>query len=159
MQVTPLMEMQGRIASNTNIGKTPLGRRAIGVVSGGSFSGERLSGQILTPAADWILLDEDGYGQIDVRLTLATNDGAHIYMQYTGVLEYNDKITDAFGVSGTTEFGDAYFFTQPRFETGDQRYAWLNHVVAIGEGRLLEGGFQYRIYQCESGEPVRGSSA
>jgi hypothetical protein len=33
-------------------------------------------------------------------------------------------------------YDDAYFMTQPRFETGDARYRWLNRVAAVGEGRL-----------------------
>jgi hypothetical protein len=36
-----------------------------------------------------------------------------------------------------TAFGETCFVTQPRFETGDPRYAWLNRVAAVGEGRLL----------------------
>ena len=152
MKLTPLMELQGRIAASTAIGNTPLGNRAIGILSGGTFSGERLSGQILAPAADWMLVDSAGYGHIDVRLTLATGDGAHIFMRYTGVLEYNDAIRAAFASGGSTRFGDAHFVTQPRFETGDPRYVWLNHVVAVAEGRLLEGGVQYRMFQCEAGK-------
>ncbi|MFV2089131.1 MAG: DUF3237 domain-containing protein [Pseudomonadales bacterium] len=152
MKLIPLMELQGRIVSNTDVGNTPLGRRGIAQLSGGSFSGERLSGQILSPAADWLLIDQSGYGQVDVRMTLATVDGAHIYMRYTGVLEFNDKVNQAFASEASTDFGDSYFVTQPRFETGDQRYGWLNHVVAVAEGRLLEGGVQYRIYECQPGE-------
>ena len=152
MKLIPLMELQGRIVSNTSIGKTPTGTRSIALLSGGSFTGDRLTGQILSPAADWLLIDDAGYGQIDVRLTLATADGAHIYMRYTGVLEFNNKVNQAFASGTSTEFGDSNFITQPRFETGDQRYAWLNHVVAVAEGRLLEGGVQYRVFECQSGE-------
>ncbi len=151
MKLTPLFEMQGRIGSSTAIGAGPLGTRVIGEVTGGSFTGARLSGQILTPGADWVLFDNTGVGHIDVRLTLATNDGAHIYMHYTGILEYTDKISKAFASGTSTEFGDNYFVTQPRFETGDERYSWLNHVVAVAEGRLLEGGMHYKVYECAPG--------
>ncbi len=152
MKLTPLFEMQGRIGSSTMIGKGPFGTRVIAEVTGGSFTGERLSGQILTPGADWVLLDSTGAGHIDVRLTLATNDGAHIYMHYTGILEYTDKVREAFANGTSTEFGDSYFVTQPRFETGDERYSWLNHVVAVAEGRLLEGGMLYKVYECAPGD-------
>ncbi len=33
-----------------------------------------------------------------------------------------------------------YFRTNPVFETGHQNYRWLNGVVSIGNGRLVEGG-------------------
>ena len=37
--------------------------------------------------------------------------------------------------------------TQPRFETGDPNYAWLNSVVAVAEGRALPSAVEYRVYQ------------
>lgn len=152
MKLTPLFEMQGRIGSSTVIGAGPFGTRAIGEVTGGSFTGERLSGQILTPGADWVLLDSAGAVHLDARLTLATNDGAHIYMRYTGILEFTDKIRDAFANGTSTEFGDNYFVIQPMFETGDERYSWLNRLVAVAEGRLLEGGMLYKVYECAPGD-------
>lgn len=152
MKLTPLFEMQGRIGSSTVIGSGPFGTRAIGEVTGGSFTGERLSGQILTPGADWVLLDSAGAVHLDARLTLATNDGAHIYMRYTGILEFTDKIRDAFANGTSTEFGDNYFVIQPMFETGDERYSWLNRLVAVAEGRLLEGGMHYKVFECAPGD-------
>jgi hypothetical protein len=37
--------------------------------------------------------------------------------------------------------------TQPRFETGDPRYAWMNSIVAVAEGRVLPGAVEYRVFQ------------
>ena len=34
------------------------------------------------------------------------------------------------------------------FETGDERYAWLNSVVAVAEGRVLPNAVEYRVYAC-----------
>ena len=41
--------------------------------------------------------------------------------------------------------------TQPRFETGDARYRWLNRVAAVGEGRLEPSVFEYRIFELING--------
>ena len=47
-----------------------------------------------------------------------------------------------------TEFGDQYFFTNPRVETGDPRYAWLNTTFFVGQGRMLAGnGVEYRLWR------------
>ena len=47
-----------------------------------------------------------------------------------------------------TDFGDQYFFTNPRMETGDPRYAWVNTTFFIGEGRILPGlGVEYRVWR------------
>jgi feruloyl esterase len=48
---------------------------------------------------------------------------------------------------GATEYGETYFFTQPRFETGDPRYAWLNRVVAVAQGKVAPQRVDYRVYQ------------
>jgi len=39
----------------------------------------------------------------------------------------------------------------PRFETGDPRYAWLNAVVAVAEGRVLPNAVEYRVFQVSNG--------
>jgi hypothetical protein len=68
-------------------------------------------------------------------------------MSYFGVLHMNDKVQQALSSGGATEYGDTYFYTQPRFETGDERYAWLNGIVAIGEGKIGQQRVDYRVYQ------------
>ena len=40
-----------------------------------------------------------------------------------------------------------YFRTNPLFETGAAQYAWLNDIVCIGHGYLIEGGIAYKIFQ------------
>lgn len=40
-----------------------------------------------------------------------------------------------------------YFRINPLFETGDERYAWLNRVVAVGKGRTEDGGVRYEIFE------------
>ncbi len=99
----------------------------------------------------WVLFDAQGMGRIDVRMVLQTDDGVNIYVQYLGVLELNAAMQSALAEGTETRFGDNYFMTQPRFETGDTRYAWLNDVVAVAEGRAIAGGVEYQIYACEAG--------
>ena len=36
--------------------------------------------------------------------------------------------------------------TTPRFETGDDRYAWLNGLVCVAEGKRTEQAVAYRVY-------------
>lgn len=52
------------------------------------------------------------------------------------------------GPFGSSEYGELYFFTQPRFESGDPRYgAWLNRIFAIAQGKLGPSLVDYPIYQ------------
>ena len=63
-------------------------------------------------------------------------------------LGLNDAVQRALASGGGTDYGDQYFFTNPRFETGDERYAWLNTTFFIGEGRILPGpGVEYRVWR------------
>ena len=66
---------------------------------------------------------------------IETDDGAIIYVTYGGRAEWS-------GGPGSNPI-----YIAPRFETGDERYAWLNDVVAVAEGRLLSGGVEYRVFE------------
>ncbi len=149
MKLQPLLSMRGDLRQPAVVvGDVPMGQRMISEVVGGTFKGDRLEGTLRGPAADWVLLAANGIGHIDVRITLETHDGALIYMQYLGKLVFNAAVGAALAQGKGTEFGDTYFMTQPRFETGSPDYAWLNSVVAVAEGRLVENGVEYNVFEC-----------
>jgi hypothetical protein len=64
-----------------NIGK---GTRSIGG-GPGRVEGPQIKGAI--ELTDWVLMRPDGAGEVDVRGTIRTDDGAVIYMYYTGILD------------------------------------------------------------------------
>jgi hypothetical protein len=77
-----------------------------------------------------------------------TDDGAMIYVTYAGRLVIPADALPAFRDPGKVEALplDAYYFRiQPTFETSDERYAWLNSVVALGFGRRTAKGVRYRM--------------
>lgn len=147
MKLEPLCTFQATLKDPVEVGQGPFGARVIYDVTGGSFEGPKLRGKVLSSGGDWILFGPDGVGRLDVRVTLETDDGARIYVQYYGINVMNEKVTKALEAGSGTEFGDNYFMTQPRFETGDERYAWLNQIVAVAEGRLLPKAVEYRVLQ------------
>lgn len=151
MKLEPLLTFHFDLKPGVEIGNGPLGTRTIFDVTGGHAEGPCVRGTILPSGGDWILFDDKGAGRLDVRATLETDDGARIYVQYYGVLEMNEKVLAALGSGSETSFGDTYFMTQPRFETGDERYDWLNRVVAVGEGRVLPNAVEYRVFQLVNG--------
>ncbi len=148
MRLEPLMTYHADLCTPVTVGTGPYGNRLIVEVSGGAFEGPRLRGKLLTGGGDWLLIDADGIGHLDVRATFETLDGATIYVQYYGRLEITDPVMAALGGSGETRFGDQYFFSQPRFETGDARYRWLNRVIAVGQGRVLPNRVEYQVFEC-----------
>ena len=147
MKLERLVTYRADLASPVEVGRGPCGTRTIYDVTGGVAEGPRLRGRLLPSGGDWLLVDDGGTGRLDVRGTLETDAGARIYIQYHGVLELNEKVLSALAGGGSTDYGDTYFMTQPRFETGDPRYGWLNRVVAVAEGRLLPNAVEYRVYE------------
>jgi hypothetical protein len=106
---------------------------------------------LLTGGGDWMLIDAQGMGHLDVRATFETHDGALIYVQYFGRVVVTEAISQALQGKGATDYGDTHFFTQPRFETGDARYAWLNQVIAVAQGRVCNGRVEYQVFACANG--------
>jgi len=146
-----LMTYSADLAAPVEIGAVPSGTRRIYDVTGGRFEGPRLEGKILAGGGDWLLIGNDGIARLDVRGTFETHDGARVYVQYHGVLVINELTTRALVEGRETQYGDTTFMTQPRFETGDPRYAWLNFTVAVAEGRVIPNGVEYRVFEVVNG--------
>ena len=131
-----------------NVGAGPYGNRGVAEVTGGEFEGPRLRGKILSGGADWALVGPDGRARLDVRVQLVTDDGAAIYLSYYGIIDFNAKAQQALEKKTGTEFADHYWRTDPRFETGDPKYAWLNQALFVAEGRMLPDLLvEYRVYR------------
>ncbi|MFT4518141.1 MAG: hypothetical protein ACI9JM_000518 [Halioglobus sp.] len=127
------------------IGAGPIGTRVYYDVAGGEVTGDRICGKVLG-GGEWALIGPDGFLRVDVRLQVETHDGAFLYIQYLGLLELNEAVQSALSSGAGTEYGDQYFFTNPRIETGDERYAWVNTTFFIGEGHILpNNSVEYRV--------------
>ena len=133
---------------NTGVG--PFGMRGLAVVTGGSFEGPRLKGKVCAGGGDWWLRDPGGVLRLDARITLETDDGALIYGHYAGVLR-PDGSRPVPQPGQVSEYGDAYFMTTPHFETGDERYAWVNGLVCVAQGKRTAQGVGYRAYAVVNG--------
>ena len=137
----------GRLKPPLPIGPGPIGTRMCYEVASGEMIGDRVRGTLLG-GGEWALIGPDGFLRIDVRLQVRTHDDAHLYVQYSGLLEMNEAVRGALESGAGTDYGDQYFFTNPRLETGDERYAWVNTTFFIGEGRILPGpGVEYRVWR------------
>lgn len=127
------------------IGKTPAGLRRIAPVIGGTFCGERLSGLVL-PGADWVINRPDGVMVIDVRLTLQADDGALVYLSYQGRFLAQSEAMARFAKGALLDPSEYSLAIRATFECGDDRYAWLNNVIAVGTGSQTATGPVYDIF-------------
>ncbi|MGR8949821.1 MAG: DUF3237 domain-containing protein [Gammaproteobacteria bacterium] len=147
MKLEPLMNYYAELEAPLDLGATPFGNRVIVEVTGGEISGDKIKGKFRNfAAADWLTMTED-YGHLDVRATIETHDGALIYLEYFGKLELTEGVQAALAGGGETDYGDQYFMTSPRMQTGDPRYLWVNNIVCVSEGRLRSGRVEYNVYQ------------
>jgi len=129
------------------LGKTPLGDRRIVPVTGGSFEGPKLRGTVEPGGSDWILLRPDGALQLDVRLTLKTDDGALIGMTYRGYRHGPSAVIERLNRGEAVDPSEYYFRTAPYFETSAPLYDWLNRIVSVGIGHRLPTGPVYRVFE------------
>jgi len=106
------------------IGSTPRGALSVFPVTGGSFEGESLRGKVLAGGGDWVTTTSDGTFELDLRVTLETDDSALIHMTFTGVRDDANR----------------YFRTLPRFETAAPHYAFLNRLLAVDIGEIRQEG-------------------
>lgn len=111
------------------IGDMGRGRRVIYPVPGGTIEGPHIRGSVLAFGADFAVTRTDGVGALDIRAIVRTDDGAEIYADYPG-LNHDQPL----GPLGALPEGEAYFRTTPRFETGSEKYSWLNRIFAVGVG-------------------------
>jgi hypothetical protein len=106
----------------------------------GRVEGPRIKGTILPPTADWLRAAPDGSLKVDARMSIATDDGAQIYVQYGGVIAIAPADFARMAAGETLGVEEMYFVTAPTFQTSDSRYAWLGQVQAIGKAVALKGG-------------------
>jgi hypothetical protein len=143
-----LFQIDLTIAPPQSLGATPFGERRIVTVTGGSFEGPKLRGTVVpNSGGDWILVRADGATQLDVRITLETDDGAPIYMTYRGIRAGPPEVIERLNRGEPVDPSEYYFRTAPWFETGSEKYGWLNRIVCVALGERLPIGPRYRVYQ------------
>jgi len=142
-----LCVLKAELDESQQVGMTPKGARIIAPVSGGTVKGEKVNGEVLSFGADWLLFRADGVGEIDVRATLRTDDGEFIYAFYRGILKVDPELFAKVQAGEEVDPSEYYFRTTPMFETGSEKYAWLNDIVCVGVGKIGLHKVEYKIYQ------------
>ena len=138
IELIPLCTATVTLGEPILIPDTPVGMRVIAEVESWDVEGERLNAHLRgVAAADWMTVSSAFIGTIDARGLLETDDGALIYTWYHGRLDLSQ------GPGGSPAY------SAPLYETGDERYAWLNAVQAVAKGVLSPDGRQLVYEICE----------
>jgi len=104
-----------------------------------TVSGPRIKGEVIAPMGDWIRVMPNGNWKLDVRFTIRTDDGEHVYCSYTGILRMDPGLADRIQAGESIDGSDMYFRSTPYFETASSRYAWMNDIVCIGRMAAFGG--------------------
>lgn len=132
LELVPLARVTVAAGERHRVTGGPFGDRLVVAIGEGRWEGERLRGSVVGAGGDWAVPGPDGVTLLDVRQVLRTDDGATVFVTYTG---RSDRARGTYTVA-------------PTFETGDDRYRWLNAVQAVGKGRLDDDGrLVYEMYE------------
>lgn len=111
----------------------PSGRQLIGQITTSRWTGQRFEAVQVGGGADWMYYHEDDLAAPHVQLALETVDSATVLVRYTGRSDRRtDQITNVM-----------------LFETGDDRYAWMNRVLTLARGRFdaTTSTVHYDVYE------------
>jgi hypothetical protein len=147
VRTRPLFVMHLDVRKMLIVGGATGAVRRIGVIPGGSFEGERLSGEVLDGGSDWQRVRGDGVTTLNVRLVLKTTDDALICMTYQGVRHGPREVLERIDKGDVVDPASYYFRINPLFETAAQQYGWINGVVAVGIGHRRADGPIYSVFE------------
>lgn len=130
-----LMKISADVGELQTMGGGPLGERRVVAITGGTFEGPELKGEIVPGGADWQIVRADGVLDIDARYAMRTAGGALIRVASQGYRHGPPEVLAALG-RGEEVPADRYFFrTVMRFETGDAELLWLNRTIAVASAQ------------------------
>ena len=147
MKLAPLLRAEITLAPPQELGDAPLGRRRIIPITGGRFRGERLSGRVLPGGADWQIVRGDGVSQLEARYTLETDDGALVYVHNLGLRHGPPEVLARLAAGEPVDPSLYYMRTTPSFETGAERYRWLNRIVCVATGARRKDSVELDVYE------------
>lgn len=131
----------------SDLGNTPFGHRRIIEIAGGSFEGPKMRGRAMPGGGDWLLIRPDGGVQMDVRLTLETDDEHLIYMSYRGIRHGPEEVIARLNAGEEVDPSEYYFRAAPFFETSSETYGWLNRIICVATGHRKPSGPVYSVFE------------
>lgn len=135
-------ELHVKIDGAFGVGPTSHGERYVIPITGGTFEGPLIHGEILAGGADYQLVDKErNRTELEAIYCIRTHDGVSIHVRNRGLIW-----------QGVNEHGQEtyYFRAAPTFEApADSQYAWLNNALFVCTVVPWEGGIGLRIWKVQ----------
>src|SRR6188508_346971 len=143
----PIFTIQSPLGDIQKLGHTPYGERRVIDIHGGTVTGAKLTGKVLSGGADWQIVRADGVVHLQARYTLETETGGQILVDAEGYRHGPPEVMERLARDETVDPSLYYFRTFMRFETADPASSWLNRILAIGTGARQQGAVRIEVYE------------
>jgi len=145
--LTKVYRLEATLDRPLDLGETAQGRRRIVPLTGGTFTGPQISGELLPGAsADWQTILPDGTALGDIRYALRTEAGDLLYVQSRSVRHGSAEVLARLGRGEDVDASEYTFRTATEIQTAAPELDWLNKGVFISVGGRQPSGVIYETY-------------
>lgn len=131
-----VLELKVKLGEAFGVGKTVHGNRFVIPITGGTFEGPQIKGEVLNGGADYQLQNtEMGRTDLEAIYCIRTDDGVSIHVRNYGII--------------ANEGDKTYFYCSPKFEApADSKYAWLNNAIYVCRpSGFMNGGIALKVWR------------
>jgi len=146
-QLTMVFRLEASVGEPLELGEIQDARRRIVPLTGGTFTGPALNGELLPGAsADWQTILPDGTALGDIRYTLTTSEGALLSVRSQGIRHGPPAVLSRLARGEDVDPSEYTFRTATRIETAAPELDWLNRGIFVSVGARRPGGVVYETY-------------
>ena len=146
-RLTQVYRLEATVDAPLDLGDAGRGHRRIVPLTGGTFTGPEINGQLVPGAsADWQIVLPDGTALGDIRYTLRSDGGALLYVQSRGIRHGSPEVLARLGRGEEVDAGEYTFRTSTQIETAATELDWINKGIFISVGGRRPGGVIYDTY-------------
>jgi len=146
IELKPLFELHANV-DPPQIIEGPLGQRLFIPVTGGTLRGDRIAGVLQAGGSDFQLIRRDGVAELDVRVTILTDDGVTIQLKGHGIRHTSAEVFARIMSGAEVDPTEYYFREAMFFEAPTGKYDWLNRIIAIAKGGRLKACVLLDVYE------------
>ena len=125
-----LFTLSAEVGEIVTMGAAPLGERRVVQITGGSFEGPLMRGEVMG-GADWQIVRDDSVIELDARYAIKEARGGIVQVVSQGMRHGPPDVLARLGCGEDVPSDQYYFRTIMRFETGASDLFWLNKTIAV----------------------------
>ena len=124
------LELKVKLGQAYGVGETANGNRFIIPITGGTFEGPNIKGEVLPGGADYQMQGKN-HTDLEAIYCIRTDDGVNIHIRNKGIIAGN------------------YFYCSPKFEAPlNSKYAWLNDAIFVCRpSGFMDGGIMLKVWK------------